>query len=77
MQVILSVLLMVYKYIDIVGTSTKGIDDAIRNAIQESSKTVKNINWAELGRVTVRVEKEILEYQAEVKIGFEVNRSID
>lgn len=77
MQVILSVLLMVYKYIDIVGTSTKGIDDAIRNAIQESSKTVKNIKWAELGRVTVRVEKEILEYQAEVKIGFEVNRSID
>jgi flavin-binding protein dodecin len=68
---------MVYKYIDIVGTSTKGIDDAIKDAIQESSKTVKDIKWAELGRVTIRVEKEILEYQAEVKIGFEVHRSSD
>ena len=68
---------MVYKYIEIVEISTKGIDDAIKDAIQESSKTVKDIKWAELGRVTIRVEKEILEYQAEVKIGFEVHRSSD
>lgn len=68
---------MVYKYIDIVGTSTKGIDDAVRDAIEESSKTVKSIKWAEIGRVTVLVKKEVLEYQAEVKIGFEVRRSIE
>jgi flavin-binding protein dodecin len=48
---------MVYKYIDIVGTSPKGTDYAIKNAIQEDSKTVKNIQWAELGRVTVKVDK--------------------
>ena len=29
---------MVYKYIDIVGTSQVGIDDAIKNAIEEASK---------------------------------------
>jgi flavin-binding protein dodecin len=29
----------------------------IKNAIQEDSKTVKNIQWAELGRVTVKVDK--------------------
>ena len=68
---------MVYKYIDIVGTSTKGIDDAIKEAIQETSKTVKNIKWAELGRVTVLVKKEVLEYQAQVRIGFEVHRTSD
>lgn len=68
---------MVYKYIDIVGISTKGIDDAIRDAIEESSKTIKNIKWAELGRVTILVKKGVLEYQAEVKIGFEVSRSIE
>ena len=66
---------MVYKYIDIVGTSPKGTDDAIKNAIEEDGKTVKNILWAELGRVTVRVEKQTLEYQAEVKIGFRVESS--
>lgn len=66
---------MVYKYIDIVGTSPKGTDYAIKNAIQEASKTVKNIQWAELGRVTVKVDKQTLEHQAEVRIGFKVQRS--
>lgn len=66
---------MVYKYTDIVGTSDKDISDAVNNAFQEASKTVKNIKWGELGRVTFRVEEgKTMEYQAEVRIGFEVVR---
>ena len=66
---------MVYKYIDIVGTSSTVITDAVNNAIEEASKTVKNIKWGELGRVTFRVEEgKKVEYQAEVRIGFEVKR---
>jgi flavin-binding protein dodecin len=68
--------IMVYKYIDIVGTSNTVITDAINNAIEEASKTVKNIKWGELGRVTFRVEEgKKIEYQAEVRIGFEVIRN--
>ena len=63
---------MVYKYIDIVGTSNTVITDAINNAFEEASKTVKNIKWGELGRVTFRVEGKKIEYQAEVRIAFEV-----
>ena len=65
---------MVYKYIDIVGTSEVGTDDALKNAILEASKTVKNIKWAELGRVTVRIDEGKIEYQAEVRIGFKIER---
>ena len=66
---------MVYKYIDIVGSSKIGIDDGIKNAIEEAAKTVKNLQWAELGRVTVRIENEnIKEYQTEVRIGFKIER---
>ena len=65
--------IMVYKYIDIVGTSKTVITDAVNNAFEEASKTVKNIKWGELGRVTFRVvEGKKLEYQAEVRIAFEV-----
>src|SRR5215471_6817747 len=68
--------IMVYKYIDIVGTSNTVITDAINNAIEEASKTVKNIKWGELGRVTFRVEEgKKIEYQAEVRIAFEVIRN--
>ena len=66
---------MVYKYIDIVGTSSTDITDAVNNAFQEASNTVKNIKWGELGRITFRVEGDgKLEYQTEVRIGFEILR---
>jgi flavin-binding protein dodecin len=66
---------MVYKYIDIVGTSSIGVDDAVNNAFKEASETVKNIQWGEMGRVTFRLdESQKLEYQAEVRIGFKVER---
>jgi flavin-binding protein dodecin len=66
---------MVYKYIDIVGTSSKGVDDAVKNAIDEAAKTVKNLKWAELGRTTIRIEdQKIQEFQTEVRIGFRIER---
>ncbi|GKS61385.1 MAG: dodecin family protein [Candidatus Nitrosocosmicus sp.] len=69
---------MVYKYIDIVGTSSIGVDDAVNNAFKEASETVKNIQWGEMGRVTFRLdESQKLEYQAEVRIGFKVERGKD
>ena len=66
---------MVYKYIDIVGTSPESIAKAMEDAVDEAAKTVKSIRWAELGRVTLKIDNQkIEEYQAEVKIGFEVQR---
>ena len=66
---------MVYKYIDIVGTSNTDITDAVNNAFNEAKKTIKNIQWGELGRVTFRVEgNQNIEYQAEVRIGFKIER---
>jgi dodecin len=67
---------MVYKYIDIVGTSETSITDAVNNAFKEASKTVKNIQWGEMGKVTFKLTTEQkIEYQAEVRIGFKIERS--
>ena len=66
---------MVYKYIHIIGTSPNNIDDAVKEAVKEASKTIKNIEWAELGRVTFRIlDNQVNEFQAEVKIGFKIER---
>jgi dodecin len=66
---------MVYKYIHIVGTSPNSIDDAVKDAITEATKTINNIEWAELGRVTFRIiDNQLKEFQAEVKIGFKIDR---
>lgn len=67
---------MVYKYIDIVGTSDTDITDAVNNAFKEASKTIKKIQWGEMGRVTFRLDSEQkIEYQVEVRIGFKIERS--
>ncbi len=67
---------MVYKYIDIVGTSNTDITDAVNNAFKEASKTVKKIQWGEMGKVTFKLDSEQkIEYQAEVRIGFKIERS--
>jgi dodecin len=66
---------MVYKYIHIIGTSPNNIDDAVKEAVKEASKTINNIEWAELGRVTFRIlNNQVNEFQAEVKIGFKIER---
>ena len=38
----------IYKKIEIVGTSTKGVDDAIRNAIETANKTVSAASTREM-----------------------------
>src|SRR3546814_12380268 len=52
----------VYKVTEVVGTSTKGIEDAIQRAISRTAKTVHHIRWfevaemrgQEIGRASVR-----------------------
>jgi flavin-binding protein dodecin len=34
-----------------VGTSATGVNDAIKNAIEEAARTIKNLQWAELVRL--------------------------
>ena len=66
---------MVFKYIDILGESTKSFDDAVRNAISETSKTVKEIRTAEVVKLNVIVSNDkIIEYQAVMRVAFKVKR---
>lgn len=66
---------MVFKYIDILGESTEGFDDAVRNAISETALTVKDIRTAEVVRLNVIVNNDkIVEYQAYMRVSFKVKR---
>jgi flavin-binding protein dodecin len=46
----------VYKLVDIVGTSTTGTDDAIRNAIETAAKTIRHVDWFEVTETRGHVE---------------------
>ena len=66
---------MVFKYIDILGESTKGFDDAVKNAVAETAITVKDIRTAEVVKLNVIVSNDkIVEYQALMRVAFKVKR---
>jgi flavin-binding protein dodecin len=61
----------VYKVVEIVGSSSKGSDDAIQNAIARASKTLKNLDWFEVMETRGHLANgKIGHYQVTLKIGF-------
>ena len=67
--------MVVYKILDIVGTSEKGFSEAAANAVKEAAKTVRNIRRAEISKLDVKIENDKATlYRAEMKISFEIER---
>jgi dodecin len=65
----------VVKVIELIGSSSKGWDDAAANAVKEAAKTVRNMKGIELKRCSAKVEQDkIVEYCAVVKVAFDVER---
>jgi len=63
----------VYKMIDVVGTSSTTLEDAIRNAVTKSSKTVRNMSWFEVVETRGRIDGgDVAQWQVTVRIGFAV-----
>jgi dodecin len=64
----------VYKQIEITGSSTKGIQDAVERAIGRAAKTIHNMRWFEVVDTRGHVENEkIAHWQVTVKIGFRLD----
>jgi flavin-binding protein dodecin len=65
-----------YKKIEIVGSSTSSVEDAIQNALTECSKSVQNMEWFEVSEVRGHiVDNKVGHYQVVLKIGFKIVNS--
>ena len=63
----------VVKVIELVGSSDKGWQEAIENAVKRAVKTVRNIRGVDVVGWTGNVNgDQIVEYRADVKISFVV-----
>jgi hypothetical protein len=61
----------VYKTIELVGSSKKGIEDAVTHALERAAKTVRNMRWFQVTETRGTVEDgEIGYWQITLKIGF-------
>lgn len=61
----------VVKVIELVGCSSKGLQDAVERAVEEAAKTVRNLRGVDVLGWTGKIEGDkIVEYRADVKISF-------
>ena len=63
----------VYKLIELTGTSTASIEDAVVRAVQRAHKTIKNLCWFQVVETRGNINKgKVDHWQVTIKVGFTV-----
>jgi hypothetical protein len=64
-----------YKVIELVGTSPTSFAEAVRAAVAEAAKTVRNMAWFQVVEERGRIEEgKVAEFQVTIKVGFKLER---
>lgn len=62
-----------YRLIEIVGTSTVGLEDAISNGVSRAAQTIRHLDWFEVTDIRGQLrDGEVAHYQVSMKVGFRV-----
>lgn len=65
----------IYKKIELVGSSTTSIEDAVQNALSRAAETVRNMRWFEVVETRGHIEENrINHWQVTVKVGFTLEK---
>ncbi len=60
-----------YRVTELVGTSTEGVDQAIRNGINRASQTLRHLDWFEVVEIRGYItDVTVSHYQVTMKVGF-------
>jgi len=63
----------IVKVIEVIASSEKGIDDAIRNAVSEAGKTVRNIDSVYVKDIKAHIkDNKVVSFGAICKIAFRI-----
>lgn len=63
-----------YKKIELTGSSTESIDQAIRNAVEKAAETIHNLRWFEVCEVRGHIDNgAVSHFQVTVKVGFTID----
>jgi flavin-binding protein dodecin len=63
----------VYKLIELTGSSTTSVEDAVAKAIKRAHKTLKNLSWFQVVETRGNIDKgKVHHWQVTIKVGFEV-----
>jgi flavin-binding protein dodecin len=61
----------VYKSIELTGSSSSGVEDAVQNAISKAAKTMRNMQWFQVLETRGHIaDNKVAHWQVTLKIGF-------
>lgn len=64
------------KVVELIGTSSKSFEDAVRSALKDASETTRGITGAHVDAFSVRCQDgKITEYKASLKVAFGIERT--
>jgi hypothetical protein len=62
-----------YKLIELVGTSTTSIEDAVNHAIERAAQTVRNMRWFQITETRGEIDQnKVAHWQVTIKVGFTI-----
>lgn len=65
----------VYKLIELTGTSTTSMEDAVECAIRRAHKSVRQLSWFQVTETRGQIEKgRVRQWQVTLKVGFALER---
>lgn len=68
----------VYKFIELVGTSTESWEKAAAAAVERASKTLRDIRIAEVEELDMHLEDgKIAAYRAKIRLSFKIQDKVD
>jgi flavin-binding protein dodecin len=63
----------VFKLIDLTGTSSTSIEDAVNTAIAQAAKSVRNMSWFEITETRGAIKNDkVAEWQVSLRVGFRI-----
>lgn len=65
----------VYKTVELTGSSTSGMEQAVTNAVERAGRTLHNLRWFEVIDTRGHIEEgRIAHWQVTVKVGFTLDK---
>ena len=63
----------VYKLIELTGTSSKSMEDAVNSALKRAAETIKHLSWFQVVETRGSIDKDrVKQWQVTLKVGFSV-----
>ena len=62
-----------YRVVEIVGTSTESVSDAVSSGVERASKTLRHLDWFEVQQIRGQIDNgAVAHYQVTMKVGFKL-----